>query len=159
MYQAFVQSKLQYLVAIWGAASKTVLRPLQTTQNRCLKIVYGKPRLYETLELYSNAPNSIIPIAALRELQTVVTMQNLLHNSRIHHNYVLRRADHTHETRNRANLLVFRQNTETGKKTFTYYGNARYNALPEALKLERNIPKFKKAAQLYIRGKLRQYLI
>lgn len=40
MYHAFVQSKLHYLVSIWGAASKTRLKPLQTAQNRCLKVVY-----------------------------------------------------------------------------------------------------------------------
>lgn len=159
MYQAFVQSKLQYLVSIWGAASKNVLKPLQTAQNRCLRTIYGKHRLYPTLQLYKTAANSINPILALRELQTVVTMQNLLHNPLVHHNYIIRRSQHLHRTRSRDNLYITRRNTEAGKKAFSYYGMLRHNALPETLKREINLVRFKAAATRLIRINLSQYLI
>ena len=70
LYHAFVQSKLQYMISIWGAASQNKIRSLQTLQNRCLKAVYRKPRMYSTISLFEEALASVVPVAALREKQT-----------------------------------------------------------------------------------------
>lgn len=159
MYQAFVQSKLQYLVSIWGSATKTLLKPLQAAQNRCLKVVYNRPRLYSTVDLYKNAAPSVFPILALREIQTLVNMKNILYNRSTHHNFVFSRSVHTHNTRNQGNLIITRRNTEIGKKSFTYYGKSRYNALSTTLKDEPNIFKFKLHIKQMIRNNLCEFLV
>lgn len=158
MYHAFVQSKLQYLVSVWGTATKTMLKQLQTTQNRCLKAVYQKTRLYPTFDLFNDAASSILPIAALRDLQCVIQMHNLMHNPMAHHNQNLQRASHAYETRNQSALTVRRPRTESGKKSFAYYGKVLYNALPTVLKSERNKRKFKTAVIRSIRIRLQSYL-
>ncbi|XP_055589747.1 uncharacterized protein LOC129741945 [Uranotaenia lowii] len=76
LYHAFVQSKLQYMVSVWGAARKRDIKPLQALQNRCLKGVFKKPRLFPTINLFEAAPASVLPIAALRELQSVVQIHS-----------------------------------------------------------------------------------
>ncbi|XP_055600255.1 uncharacterized protein LOC129749341 isoform X2 [Uranotaenia lowii] len=95
MYHAFVQSKLKYLIFIWGAASRSRLKPLQTAQNRCLKAVYKRPRLYPTMNLYAEADESTLPINALRELQAASIIHNHLQNPLAHHNQNYERPDHS----------------------------------------------------------------
>lgn len=146
------------MVSVWGAAGKTRLRSLQTLQNRCLKAVYRKPRLYSTLELFRQAESSILPVAALRELQSLVQIQNLLHNPLAHHNQTLSQLSHGYSTRNQSALLLKRPRTECGKKSFDYYAKKQHNDLPVAIKTIRNISKFKKQLLLHIRTKLNSYL-
>lgn len=159
MYHAFVQSKLQYLVSIWGAAAKTRLKPLQATQNRCLKVVYKKPRRYHTVDLYCNANASILPIAALRELQCLSQIHNMLHNPRIHHNQILPQRAHSYQLRNPATFVINRPNTEAGKKSVAYYSKTCFNSLPPELKTERIGRKFKEQIKLRIRGRMSDYLL
>lgn len=158
VYHAFVQSKLQYMVSIWGAASKFKIAPLQVLQNRCLKAVYHKPRLHSTLLLYQEAANSILPIAALREKQTLIQMHNILWNASTLHNQSFRHSSHGHYTRNQTNLVITRVNTELGKRAFSYYGKIRYNTLPTTIKAERNFRKYKHSIIVLIRSKLQNYI-
>lgn len=159
IYHAFIQSKLCYLVSIWGTAPKTILKPLQVTQNRCLRIVYNKPRMFSTETLYRQAAQSTLPILALREMQTLVSMQNLIRNPSTHHNFMLQQPDHLHNTRNQANLFITRRNTENGKKAFDYRGKISYNCLPASIKAEHNLYKFKVLVRSHIRNRLEQFII
>lgn len=158
MYYAFVQSKLQYLVSIWGAASKTSLRSLQSTQNRCLKVVYNRPLLYPTIRLFKESAESIIPIAGLREKECLVQMHNILTNPRTLHNQPLQQTSSRYALRSQAVLAISRPRTEAGKKCFLYYGACQYNALPLHIKDERNMPRYKKNVLKLIRDKIGTYL-
>lgn len=158
LYHAFVQSKLQYMVSIWGAASKFKIATLQTLQNRCLKAVYHKPRLYPTLHLYREVAKSILPIAALREKQTLIQVHNILWNVSTLHNQTFRQGSHGHNTRNLSHLVITRTKTELGKRAFSYYGKMQYNALPASMKAERNLKRFKDSVTNYIRSKLLDYI-
>lgn len=158
MYHAFVHSKLQYLVAIWGAAGKTKLASLQVTQKRCLKAVYRKPRLYPSLNLFEDASPSILPILALRKLQCVTQIHNLMKNPNTHHNQLFAQPQHRYTTRNQDNLVVPRPNTELGKQSFSFFAKSAYNALPATLKAEPNIRKFKTAIKRLLRANLALYM-
>lgn len=158
LYYAFVHSKLSYLVSIWGAASQAVLRKLQTLQNRCLKIVYRKPRLYPSVDLYQHSAMSILPIPALREQQNVVQIHNLLFNPIAHHNQDLSRAQHTYNTRNQSELLLRRPNTDAGKKRFAYCAKKQYNSLPDYLKDERNVQRFKKCLKFHMKSNIGRFI-
>lgn len=158
MYHAFIQSKLQYLVSIWGAATKTALKPLQTIQNRCLKIIYQRPWLFPTVLLYNGAAESILPIPALREKECLVKMHNMLTNPRALHNQPLHRTSSRYPLRSQAVLTINRPNTEAGKKSFLYFGSSRYNALPSHLKAERNMGNFKKRIASLIKGRIITYI-
>lgn len=158
VYHAFVQSKLQYMVSIWGAASKFKIMSLQTIQNRCLKAVYRKPRLHSTLRLYQDAPVAVLPVAALREKQSLVQMHNILWNTSTHHNQLFQQASHSHYTRTQTNIRIARTNTEFGKRAFSYYGKQQYNTLPAVIKAERNFKNFKDSVTRLIRNNLQSYI-
>lgn len=159
LYHAFVQSRICYLVSIWGAASKTKLKTIQTTQNRCLKVIYKKPWLYPTVDLYTEAAFSILPVAALRDLQTLVQIQNLLHNPSALHNQSFPRTSHRYETRNPPALIISRPNTEYGKMSYSYYGRTKYNTLPISLRSERNPQRYKHHVTLWIKNHIANYII
>lgn len=158
MYHAFVQSKLQYLVSVWGAATKTAIRALQSTQNRCLKILYQRPLLFSTLRLFKEAADAILPIAALREKEGLVKMHNILTNPRTLHNRQLQHTSTRYPLRSQAVLVIGRPKTEAGKKSFAYFGYNRYNALPPHMKAERNMERFKKMVLCLIRSKIATYV-
>lgn len=159
VYYAFVHSKLQYLVSIWGSAAKSALRPLQSTQNRCLKILYKRPLLFSTERLYKEAPNAILPISALREKQCLVQMHNMLTNPVAVHNQDLQRTTHRYPLRSQPVLLINRTRTVNCKKSFAYYGKSRYNALPVQIKSEQNMQTFKRKITSFIRNKIETYII
>lgn len=147
------------MVSIWGSAAKNKLKPLQSIQNRCIKAVYNKDRLFSTETLYTEADLSILPIMALKEIQTVCNMHNLFHNQQAHHNFVLSQRDHPHYTRNRDQLFVSRCRTETGKKSFNYYGKTRYNLLPPSIKNQLNFQKFKQLVKSHVKADVRQFIL
>lgn len=147
------------MVSIWGSAAKNKLKPLQSIQNRCIKAVYNKDRLFSTETLYTEADLSILPIMALKEIQTVCNMHNLLHNQQAHHNIVLSQRDDPHYTRNRDQLFVSRCRTETGKKSFNYYGKTRYNLLPSSIKNQLNFQKFKQLVKSHVKADVRQFIL
>lgn len=159
MYHAFIQSKLQYMVSIWGAASKSRLKILQRVQNRCLKIVYRKPRLYSTVCLYTEASPSVLPIPALRELQCLTQMHKLQVDPFAHHNQSFTTVTHGYVLRNQGVLSIRRPRTESMKRSFKYFGKQRYNQLPTILRTQRNIRDFKKQLRLRIRQNLQNYIV
>lgn len=159
MYHAFVQSKLQYLVSIWGAAAKSRLKPLQTIQNRCLKTVFKLPRLHSTVDLYRNSPSSVLPIPALRELQCLLQIHNNMFNREAHHNQNIERVSHRYSLRNATVLVTSRANTELAKRSVSYFSRKSFNSLPVALKLEQNARKFKLAVKSKIRTVVDRYII
>lgn len=159
MYHAFVQSKLQYLVSLWGAAAKSRLKPLQTIQNRCLKAVFNLPRLYSTANLYENSPASILPVSALRELQCLLQIHNQMYNQEMHHNQDIERASHRYSLRNAAFLLISRTNTEMAKKSVSYFSKKCFNSLPEVVKLEQNTNKFKQVVKSMIKARVHRYIL
>lgn len=65
IYFAFVHSRLNYMVALWGHAPDRYIKPLQVLQNRCLKIIYKLDILTPSSELYSRHAIGILPIKGL----------------------------------------------------------------------------------------------
>ena len=52
IYYSFIYSRLTYAIEVYGTACATVLKPLQTFQNRILKLLLKKPRRFSTNQLY-----------------------------------------------------------------------------------------------------------
>lgn len=52
LYAALVESILRYCIVVWGGAYKNSVHSLEVTQNTVLKILFNKPRLFPTNELY-----------------------------------------------------------------------------------------------------------
>ena len=160
LYFALIHSRLQYLVAVWGAAGKSRLKELQVSQNRCLKVVFRKPHLFPTAALYNDPNNSILPIRAMYEMQLMVFMNQIVSNtSNIHHNIPLRWVANNRSSRQPGNLFLIRPRTEMGKKKFTYAASKLYNALPPTLIATGNTKCFKRSLRTSIKQNVLRYLV
>ncbi len=54
LYYAYIYSKVQYGIEVYGRATITSLKNVQTQQNRALKILYNKYDLTPTKELHQD---------------------------------------------------------------------------------------------------------
>ncbi|KAJ8885870.1 hypothetical protein PR048_012076 [Dryococelus australis] len=64
VYDTFINSHFQYLNAIWGSASKSILHPLQLLQNKALKIICNLP--YQTKEIFTIT--GLLPLKIIHEV-------------------------------------------------------------------------------------------
>lgn len=159
LYYSLIHSRLQYLVAVWGSASKSTLRELQVMQNRCLKAVLRKPYWYSTTLLYSKEEDSFLPIKALHDLQTLTYVQRIVHDPIMHHNIAIRRIQSSRVTRQAGNFSLLRPNTEMGRKKITYSGCKLHNALHPEWKSTANIKSFKALIIKDMKLNISRYLI
>lgn len=146
-------------MAVWGSASKSNLRELQVIQNRCLKVVFRMPFWFPNITLYSDANDTILPIKALHEQQTLTHVHKLIMDPSMHHNIAVRRIQHSRASRQTGNFSLARPNSMMGRKKITFSGFKLHNALPAGCKSARNISIFKVQLRKHIKQKVAQYLI
>lgn len=157
LYFALVHSRIQYLVANWGAATKTDLHGLQVLQNRCLKIISHKPILFPTTQLYSNR-DSILPVKALYELQIVMLTRKISTDPKQHHNFTLSRRESSRASRQQGDFVLPRPYTEFGRKKFSYIGGRLYNALPTDCKNTTTLAAFKRLLVNKMKQSIHRYV-
>ena len=85
IYFSLFQSKILYLISIWGNAKKIYKKPLQVLQNRALKNVYSLPILYSTSHLYIINARRMLPLQLLYEKSLITFMYQvttqIIHNT------------------------------------------------------------------------------
>jgi len=69
VYTATVQSRLQYGISTWGATYKSNLKPLIMKQKKYLKILYCKPKIYSTEDLFRDT--KVATVKQIHELGTI----------------------------------------------------------------------------------------
>lgn len=157
-YYGCIHSHLQYLIIVWGHASKSNLHKIQVLQNRCLKIVYNLPRLHSTVQLYANTSHSILPLRGLCKLQTCLFMFDKLKNPDFHCNLTFSTSSHVHNTRYASNILRSRASTCLGQMRITFYGPSVYNVVPEHLKTINNRILFKTKLKQHFKSNINEFL-
>lgn len=159
IYHAFIHSRYQYGITVWGSCCKTFLKELQVQQNRCLKGIFKLPHLTPSLDLYNLPYNKVLPILGLFFLRAATMMHKIQNRMELHHNFQFSAAIHHHHTRN-ANLLTRRRfNTEVGRRRFSNYGPQIYNRLPNPIKQVLFIVRFKFEVKRFIRENLVDYML
>ena len=110
-YYAHIHSHLNYLVAVWGRASISLLSRLQTIQNRCLKTIFKLPFLHPTSQLYSDRSHKALPLSHLCDTQTIMFVFDNLHSNNYLCNLQFTTGLRTHNTRQYNHLLRSRSST------------------------------------------------
>ena len=83
IYHALILSKINYAIQIYGKKDTTLIQNLQKVQNRLLKILFNKHRLYKTDKLYNEYRLLKINEQAKNRLNILVFDNiNLLHNNK-----------------------------------------------------------------------------
>lgn len=143
LYNALVQSHLNYMVIIYGYKCTNVLKPLQSMQNKALKVIHSLPATYSTHSLYNDVCKPIMPIHVLYKYQVLLYIFKSLNNIGYHTINFLQNQS-AFNTRNQQNLRVPRCRLETTKQRIEYKGIIEYNQLPATLKNHSRISLYKK---------------
>lgn len=149
IYISMIQSHLSYMIEIWGCASSTRIRMLQTMQNRALRNVFDIPYLTARHSIYSTMSQNILPVKGLYELAVskfVFKVMNYISFSEIH----FTSASHNYSSRYRGLLTRPRCKTEGAKKRLSYSGPHVFNALPSRCKSIRTLNKFKMSVREHL---------
>ena len=142
IYSSMVQSHLIYMIEIWGTASNTRLKSLQTMQNRALRNVFDIPYLTPRLEIYSELSQGTLPVKALYELSISKFVFSVL-KGYSSSEVSFTSASHGYQSRHRGLLARPRCRTESAKRRISYSGPLIYDSLPSNCKNSRNPRKFK----------------
>lgn len=157
IYYAFINSKYQYGIAIWGTACRTFLKDVQTQQNRCIKAIFRLPFLYPTFDLYASQQHSILPILGMFKLKVSVLMYKI-ETGQLHHNWRFTRAVHQHFTRQAGDFQQERFRTEIGRRRFTNLGADIYNQVPDLIKNLPELTSFKSRLKYHLKEHLSSIL-
>ena len=148
IYNAHINSYLNYMNCVWGYACQTYLLPLQRAQNRILKTIKNLPYMYPSRELYSSR---------ILSLQNIYFYELLLIIYRIKYNLTKCNIDlisvsqiHSISTRNQGNYYVPMVRSKLASKNIFNIGLIIFNNLPQNLKSELSIKKYKFQLREYI---------
>jgi hypothetical protein len=159
MYHAYIGSNLQYLIALWGAACKTLLEPLQVLQNKALKSVFRKPIRFSTFELYSEVAKGLLPVKGLSDLHLACFMYKTLNGLQFS-NLNFDAAQHRYPTSRAGDLMCRRPRTRCGGSCILYAGPFIYNQVSEIAQHADNFGQFKLDVRAFLSApqRLRTYL-
>ena len=123
LYYAFIYSRIQYGIKVYGTACKTILNQLQVTQNKLLKVLFSKNYRYHTDELYQELKKlKIEDICNIAILKFVHRLRSSEFPISLKKYYKTREATHGRNTRNMTDLAKNKIKTNYGKRTVHYIG-------------------------------------
>lgn len=126
IYFALAQSILEYGIVGWGAAYRTHLESLETTQKFILRIIMKKDRLYPSHSLFNEA--KVYTIGQLFHKNALL----MIYKHRV--DYV--RYEHTYSTRSQSQNQIKTPKIQKtiSQKHASHVGIRLYNALPQEIK-------------------------
>lgn len=128
VYAALCQSLIRYGIIGWGGAYSCHMRRVEVVQKWLLRIIYGKPLLYPTDDLF--AVSRVMNPHQLFALQILIGISD--------QKIILKLSESQHETRNRENqYLTLRAGKRIGQRSFAYLAPRIYAAVPRDLKSAR----------------------
>jgi hypothetical protein len=141
IYFSHIFSRLTYLNPIWNGATIVLMKKLSVLQNKALKIINFKPSDYSTKLLYTP---KILPITVLSKYELGILIFKLMHGMvRNSFNFTRAHEIHEYQTRNRDNFVIRTARTEVGRNAIITKGLAIFNGLPNEIREERVMSKFK----------------
>lgn len=148
MYYAHINSHVIHLSPIWTAASKQKLRSVEVLQSRALRIVLNKPYDCSRSVLYSERN---LPLRLAAQYETTFLVHKIVHG-KIHHCFELLQVGqmHAHNTRNANDFRIYRCRTGIGANSILSKGLGMFNDLPNNLKDNMPVSRFKKALKEHI---------
>jgi hypothetical protein len=132
IYFALGHSHISYLVGVWASASKSLVKQVQTLQNRCLKhIAKLRPRT-PTKELFGVHFPGVMNVNSLVRAALCTFIHGVLYKY-VHHTVKLRITQLIHDTRHRKPLNPVSTKTKFCSNAISVLGCHLFNALPKEI--------------------------
>ena len=136
IYYAYLYSRIKYGIPIYGMANAGDLKPIQTLQNKLMKVLLNKNYLFSTDQLHTDLKILKIDDILKQEVLIFVFCQynNLL--PEIFNNYYTTFSNiHTIETRGSdKQFIIPPHNSKMGERTFKVYGASLWNKMANHMK-------------------------
>jgi hypothetical protein len=152
IYYAYVFPYIKYGIEIYGVCDKTVMKPVQTAQNKILKILCKRERRYSTDTLHDD-----LKLLKCKDIHNYFTgilvykQQNGLLPA-IFSNYFKKNNNrHGQETRNSNNLFIPRFRLKCGQKSMKYTGVITWNSIPTKIRKANSLSTFKQKYKSFLR--------
>lgn len=145
IYNSLINSKLQYMLNIYGCATDTAMRRLFVLQNRAAKAIYKLPARFPTLDLYSKTAKHILPLKRIHQKKLILFVHQTINStiqSTVTYNRVFSR-----RTRAEQSLKLIPPKFKTikyGKSAIKYKSTLLYNEIPHCLKSDLRHTTFKR---------------
>lgn len=124
IYFAFINSKLEYGIEIWGGAYFTTIKPVVTLQKAFIRIILNKTRTEPSFPLFKIL--NILPFRNLYVFRVLKMFFNRCGINRVNQNYIT--------LRSKSNMYVPKPKLSIFKKFFLYLAPTFYNLLPDYIK-------------------------
>lgn len=136
VYFALIQSHLIYGIVGWGGAYENTLKPLEITQKRIIKIMYGLNVRFSTEHLFKYSS-----ILSVRNMYYRAALLQLIKSKSFSYP-----TDVTYQTRfqTNENTVLPRMQRVIGQRGYIFVGRKLYNIIPLELKNKVNTLNFKK---------------
>ncbi|XP_071959489.1 uncharacterized protein [Antedon mediterranea] len=148
MYNSLILPHLIYAITIWGVAGATKLQRIHILQKRAIRIICKVHYQHPSANLFYN--KNLLNIFDLYEKYTAVFMfQFRMGNLPVSFNSFFTKMESVHEygTRKKSDFRIPLKRTNIGQRSIAYRGANIWNRLPENIKCETKIGKFKKEIQ------------
>lgn len=150
VYFAYIHSRINYGVQVYGCAATRVLNKLQTISNKLLKVFTKRDRLYSTSQLHREL--KILKVQDIYENNVLMFVHRCLHNECIpvFEAYYRYRCDiHGRNTRDQSLLNVPRTLTVFGSTSVKCRGALLWNKLPQQMREINDTSQFKRVLTEY----------
>jgi len=142
VYNAMVESILNYAIIVWGSAYDNVLETVTIAQKSILKIIYRKERQYPTEMLFNET--HILPV----NLKYIYNCLKYYHKHKNNQKHIT----HSYETRGKSsnNLSIPPSSVSVHLSYHSGKGPRYYNLLPSEIRESQRQSTFNKKAQEFI---------
>lgn len=147
LYFALVHSQLVYGIENYANTFSSYLDKLHKINNKILRILFNKPFLTPTVQLYAICDT--LPIALLHEYRLLTLVQKCVHHTstlpHVYRNYFCGiTCNSCYSMRNYNNLKTVRFNSTFCQRSFKYKGTKLWNELPNEYKVCQSVAAFTK---------------
>ena len=145
IYYAYVHSRLQYLISIWGYSATSRLRTLQVIQNRAVRNIFWNEYAQDDIDTEALfAMHKILNVTQLIRYESLMTIFKIKNNLLKTGILFERFSDiHNYNTRNRENFRLPTVRTSLMNNSLTSRGLSWYNSLPQDLRTCTQLRQFK----------------
>ena len=146
IYYATLHSRIEYAIALYGAADKTVIEPLQILQNKLLRVLTKKGPMYSTNKIHNDL--DLLKINDIYESEILSFFYNCVNKNvpKALGNYFTIMGDtHNFNTRNKKYILrdpCFK--SKIGRLSVKQKGVQLWNKMDKSLKLSESSKVFRK---------------
>jgi hypothetical protein len=147
-YYAYIYSKIQYGIEVYGMARPSALKKVQIRQNRSIKTLYSKDYLTPTKALHKDINILLVQdIYRHRVLKFVYKQQNNLLPKIFDKFYTTKHNIHSHNTRQKNGLYLTQATSNYGLDSIEHQGILLWNLLPNQTRTLTNIKSFSRTVK------------